>query len=69
MALVKDTGVDGVELGDARQVDIGDHSMEKRVEVIISSLACIDIVEGCDTVEVIDIFPNRFQYLLGLFFA
>ena len=61
MPLVEDAGVDGVELGDACQVDVGDHSIEKRVEVITSSLACIDIVEGCDTVEVIDIFSNRFQ--------
>ena len=56
MTLEQDAGIDGVELGDACQVDIGDNSVEDIVEVIISSLACIDIVEGCDTIKIIHIF-------------
>ena len=69
MTLEQDAGIDGVELSYACQVNIGYDSIEDEVEVIVSCLACINVVEGYDTVKVIDIFPNGFQYLQGLFLA
>ena len=58
MALVKDTGIDSVELTNARQIDVGDDSIEDVVEMFMSGLTSIQIVESSNAVEVIKILPD-----------
>ena len=41
MALVKDTGIDSVELTNARQIDVGDDSIEDVVEMFMSGVTSI----------------------------
>ena len=65
MSFVQDTGVDVVELLNTGVVDIGNDTIDEELEVLNTSLPSMQIVEGGDTVEIVNILPNRLQYPLG----
>ena len=54
MALMKNVGVDCVELCERRIVDVGNDSIEEIAKVLNSGRATIDIVKSGNAVEVIN---------------
>ena len=64
MPFVENTGVDGIQLHESCQVDVGDDSIENEVEMLVSIRASVDIVEGSNAVEVINILAKRVKDLV-----
>ena len=58
MSLVKETGIDSVELTNARQIDVGDDSIEDVMEMVMSGLTSIQILESSNAVDVVNILPD-----------
>ena len=69
MTLVQDTCIDSVKLINASKVDVADDSIEKKMEVVLTSTTSIQVVESSDAEEVIDIFPDTGKNLQRLLFG
>ena len=58
MALEEDTGVDGVELTSASQVEVGDDGIEDLMKMVMACLASIQIMKSRNTVIIVNILPD-----------
>ena len=58
MTLEEDTGVDGVELTSASQIEVVDDSIEDVMKMVMACLASIQIVKSRNTVIIVNILPD-----------
>ena len=66
MPFVKDASIDGIQLRESSQVDVLDDTIKNEVEVLVSSRASMDIMQGCNAIKVINILTDRVENLVGI---
>ena len=69
MALVQDTCIYGVQLINTSKIDVTNDVIEKKMEMIMAGTSSIQIVQGSDAEEVIDVFTDIGKNLQGFFFG
>ena len=67
MTFKQDASVNSVELANASEVDIGDDTIEKVVEVAAAEITSVKVMLSSDAVIIIDILSNRVQDLVRPF--
>ena len=55
MSYKMNTGVDGIELSDASQIDVVNDATKEIMEMIFSNFTCVEEMTSSNAVEVIDI--------------
>ena len=64
MTLVQDTCIDCVKLINTSKVDVADDSIEKKMEVVLTSTTSIQVVESSDAEEVSNMGSHLEEYLI-----
>ena len=67
MTFEQDASVNCVELLNASEVDVGDDTIEKEVEVVATKITSVKVMLSSDAVIVVYIFSYRVQDLVRPF--